>query len=224
MIKLSLKGLAKYVASSPATQRRILQQFKYPAADEPFAMRLYYREATDCLKTYISERRSSHWLQERARQLFTAQAGDSAVRARRRSQNAKAVLLCEQYFGNKELELLATPKLALTFYDVAISVVPDVCVKEGTAIKFIKVQFGGAKLPEQSTRVLTQCLLEAARLHGYDLSLSSAIYLDLPRGLVHTAPRANKRVLLDVRAACETISQIWESIPPPVKTKRSAAA
>lgn len=55
MIKLTLKGLAKYVASSPAAQRKILQDFKCPAADEPFAMRVYYREAMDCLKQYIRQ-------------------------------------------------------------------------------------------------------------------------------------------------------------------------
>lgn len=33
-----------------------------------------------------------------------------------------------------------------------------------------------------------------------------------------------KRTQRDIKAACETISQIWDSIPPPAKSKRSAAA
>jgi hypothetical protein len=67
-------------------------------------------------------------------------------------------------------------------------------------------------------------LLEAAKFKGIDLPPSSAIYIDLLRGLVHSAPRAGKRTLQDIQAACETISQIWESIPPPASSKRSAAA
>ena len=93
MIKLTLKGLAKYVASSPAAQRKILQDFKYPSSDEPFAMRVYYREALDCLKGYIRERRSPEWLRERARQLTVTQDVQSAKSIGRLRQNARAVLL-----------------------------------------------------------------------------------------------------------------------------------
>lgn len=224
MIKLTLKGLAKYVASSPAAQRKILQDFKYPAADEPFAMRVYYREALDCLKEYVENRHSSEWLRQRAVQLTATREGQSATSARRLRQNAQAVLLYEKHFGGKELEILQTPRFRLNFHGVAISVVPDLCLRDGPRTKLLKLQFGGIKLSEQSVKVITQCLLEAANSQGLDLTPSSAIYVDLPRGVVHTAPRAGKRTLQDIRAACETISQIWESIPRPLKSKRSAAA
>ena len=85
-IKLTLKGLAKYIASSPSAQRKILQDFKYPSADEPFAMRMYYREATECLKEYIRERHSSEWLRQRAIQLTAEREGQSATSARRLRQ------------------------------------------------------------------------------------------------------------------------------------------
>jgi hypothetical protein len=223
-IKLTLKGLAKYIASSPSAQRKILQDFKYPSADEPFAMRMYYREATDCLKEYVRERHSSEWLRQRAIQLTAEREGQSATSARRLRQNAEAVLLYEKHFGSKELEVLSTPKFRLSFHDVAVSVVPDLCLRDGTKTKLIKLQFGGTKLAEQSLRVITHCQLVAANSQGFDLGPSSVIYLDLPRGVAHTAPRAGKRTLQDIRAACETISQIWESIPPPGRSKRSAAA
>jgi hypothetical protein len=224
MIRLSLKGLAKYVASSPAAQRKILQEFKYPAADEPFAMRVYYREAIDCLRSYIKGRHSSDWLRERASELGASFAGQSPAAACRLRQNAQAVLRFEKHFGSKRLEVLDTPKFRLVFHDVVISVVPDLYLREGTKTKLIKLQFGGTKMSEQSVKVITQCLLEAAKFKGIDLPPSSAIYIDLPRGLVHSAPRAGKRTLQDIQAACETISQIWESIPPPASSKRSAAA
>lgn len=224
MIKLTLKGLAKYIASSPSAQRKILQDFKYPSADEPFAMRVYYREAMDCLKQYIREQRSPEWLREQARQLTVTQDGQSAKSISRLRQNARAVLLYERLFRTMGVQVLDTPRFRLTFHGVTISVVPDLCLLDGTRKKLIKIQFGGTKLPEQSVKVITQCMLEAANSSGHGLSASSCVYIDLPRGTVHTAPRAGKRTLQDVKAACETISLIWESIPPPGKSKRSAAA
>jgi hypothetical protein len=224
MIKLTLKGLAKYIASSPAAQRKILQEFKYPAADEPFAMRLYYREAIECLKSYITGQRSSEWLRLRATELSASRDGQSPASARRLRHNAQAVLLYEKQFGSKDLEVLKTPKFRIAFHGVAINVVPDLCVADGAKTKLIKLQFGGIKLSEQSVKVITQCMLDAANAHGYNLTHTSSVYIDLPRGIAHTAPRAGKRTLQDIRAACETISQIWDSIPEPARSKRSAAA
>ena len=224
MIKLTLKGLAKYVASGPAAQRKILQDFKYPAADEPFAMRVYYRDAIDCLREYIRSKHPSEWLRERAIEIASAREGQSATSARRLRQNAQAVLLCEKHFRRGDLELLDAPRLRLNHHGVSISVVPDLCVKAGAKTRLLKIQFGGPELPERSVSVITQCLLDAAASQGLDLPPSSALYVDLPRGVVHTAPRVGKRALQDIRAACETIAQIWESIPPPLRSKRSAAA
>ncbi len=224
MIKLTVKGLAKYIASSPSKQRRILQDFKYPAADEPFAMRMYYREATDCITSLIKGSHSREWLRERAVEMAKVEPNQSSKSARRLQQNAAAVLLCWKHFGNKELEVLERRRVRLQFHGVSISVVPDLCLRDGAKTRLIKLQLGGPKLPEQAVKVLTQCLLEAGVSQGYDLSPSSAIYIDLPRDVVSTAPRAGKRTLGDIRAACETISQIWDSIPPPAKSKRSVAA
>ena len=223
-IRLTLKGVAKYVASSPAAQRKILQEFKYPAADEPFAMRIYYREAMDCLKQYIRHQHSPEWLQEQARRLTSTLDSQPAKSVERLRQNARAVLLYETLFRTTGIEVLDVPRPRLTFHGVTISVVPDLCLLEGTRKKLVKIQFGGKKLADQSVRVITQCMLEAANAGGYGLSASSCLYMDLPREAVHPAPRAGKRTLQDVRAACETISQIWDSIPPPGKSKRSAAA
>src|SRR5262245_48340896 len=185
MIKLTLKGLAKYIASSPSVQRKILQDFKYPSADEPFAMRVYYQEAMDCLKQYIREQRSSEWLRERARQLTVAEDGQSAKSIGRLRQNARDILLYEKLFRTTGVEVLDTPKFRLSYHGVTISVVPDLCLLDGTRTKLVKIQFGGTKLADQSVRVMTQCMLEAANLNGYGLSGGSCVYMDLPRGVSH---------------------------------------
>lgn len=224
-IRLTVKGLAKYVAASPAMQRRILQEFKYPTADEPFAMRLYYREALDLLRTYIGNEYPREWLLKRVIELAMPGEHNSPAGNRRRRRNAEALLLCGQHFRSTPAELLPCPRVALSFYQVTISVVPDLVVRDRKGrLRVMKLQLGGTKLAEGSIKVVSQCLLEAALQHGLELSPASALYVDLPRNVTHSASKAGKRVLRDIEAACETISQIWDSIPPPVRTKRAVAA
>lgn len=222
-IKLTLTGLAKYIASSPAKQRKILQDHKFPASDEAFAMRVYYREATDVLKDLIDRQGSMEWLRQQAHSLRAPRPEQTPKSAARLERNAEAVLWLDNYFGGRKLERLECPRFRLSYANVSVSVVPHLHVRDGSKLKLIKLQFGGRALQEQAVKVVTQCMLEGARSQRLDLAASCAIYIDLPRNVVHTA-RAGKTTLNDIKAACETISQIWDSIPPPAPSRRKKAA
>lgn len=222
-IKITLTGLAKYVAGSPAPQRKILQDHKFPASDEAFAMRVYYREATDVLKDFIDLQESKEWLRQQALALRAPRAEQTPKGAARLERNAAAVLWLDNFFGSRKIERLDCPRFRLIYSNVSVSVVPHLYIRDGSKMKLIKLQFGGKALPEQAVKVITQCMLEGARSQGLNLPPSSVIYIDLPRNVVHTA-RAGKKTLRDIKAACETISQIWESIPPPAASKRNKAA
>jgi hypothetical protein len=223
MIKMSAKGLAKFISAGPATQRKILQDFKYPNADEPFAMRMYYREAKSSLRTYITDQQSSEWLREQARALTQPTTNQSPSHLRRIQQNAEAIVQLHRHFGGRQLEILECPRFQLKFAAVSVSAAPDFLLSEGTATWLIKLQFGGPKPDKRIVNVLTQLLLEGANSRGLALRPSSVVYLDVIRNEICTA-RSGTRTLRDIKAACETISQVWDSIPPPQKSKRSAAA
>ncbi|HQZ38357.1 MAG TPA: hypothetical protein PLH72_04900 [Vicinamibacterales bacterium] len=220
---MSLTGLAKYVASSPAPQRKILQDHKFPASDEAFAMRVYYREATDILKDFIDRQGSNEWLRQQALALRAPRPEQTPKGAARLERNAAAVMCLDRYFGGRKLERLDCPRFRLAYSNVLISVVPHLYVRDGSKMRLIKLQFGGKALPDQAARVIVQCMLEGTRSQGLDLPPSSVMYVDLPRSVVHTA-RAGKKTLNDIKAACETISQIWDSIPPPAASKRKKVA
>ena len=225
MIKFSLASLAKYMIASPFMQRKIVQKMKYPNADEPFAMKLYYKEARRCVKSYIKERHSREWLIQCSHEIEASSPTESSPGTTRRlRKNAEGVLFADKYFGGKSLEVIDCPRVTLLLANVSINVTPDLCVREGSKTKMYKLQFGGPKLPDQSIKVVTQCMLEGARLHGIDVHPSCVIYLDLPRGAAHSATKAGIRLLRDIRAACETISQIWDVIPAPAPSKRTVAA
>jgi hypothetical protein len=224
-IRLSAKGLAKYIAASPSTQRRILQQFKYPTADEPFAMRLYYREATQLLRACIEKQHPSDWVRQRAIDLTASDRDVTPAAARRLRQNSDALLLFDRHFRKRPVEILPRQRFTLVFHDVAVGVVPDLIIHDSAGVlRVIKLQLGGPRPPDVTVKVITQCLFEAAVRSGFQIKPTSARYVDLPRNATHSAATAGRRVLRDIEAACETISQIWDSIPPPARTKRIAAA
>jgi hypothetical protein len=61
MIKIGVKGLAKFMTSTAAAQRKVLQDYKFPDEDEPKAMRLYYGEAVDSIRTYHGRELPVDW-------------------------------------------------------------------------------------------------------------------------------------------------------------------
>jgi hypothetical protein len=220
VIKLSVRGLAKYIVASPAAQRRVLEDFKYAAGDEPFAMRTYYREVKDCIKSFHRNAHPADWLRQQATLVSASSHAETGTTAQRLEQNARAIRQYEQLLSGRRFEVLDPCRFRLTYFDVSISVVPDLHIREGNKTKLYKIQFGGPPEKEQGIRVMTQCLLEAANVAGHGLPHTSVIYLDLPRGLEHHAPRSGAKTLRDIKAACQTISQLWDSIQAPNRSSR----
>ncbi len=216
MIKLSIKGLAKYMASSPSAQRRVLRDFKYPRGEEAFAMRLYYRDACERITAFHRNDHDCEWLRSEAddlSRLASLTGGSGGVRLR---NNARALRQYEQHFASRSYEILDELRLELEFSGVRITATPDLHVRENHKQRVIKLEFSKKPLTPETIRIITQCLYEAARRGRVpDLSSSSVLYLDVPRGVEHRGARAGSRTLRDIEAACETISEIWDSIQPP---------
>ena len=60
-LKLSAKGLAKFMTSSAAGQRKVLRDYKYPD-EEGTAQAAYYREACDIVAQYHRDGHDKLWL------------------------------------------------------------------------------------------------------------------------------------------------------------------
>ena len=224
MIRLSVKGLAKYITSSPSAQAKVLQDFKYPKSDEPFAMRTYYLETLRAIATFHRDKQPADWLRNVAMALADRSRHEGGSGGRRVAQNARALAQYQQYFSRRSFEVLQAPRFRLAYDTVAISVAPDLFVSEGGRARMIKFQFGGKELSDQAVKVITQCLLVAANKAGHELNAGSVLYLDLPRGAEHTAPRSGTRTWRDIEAACRTIALVWDAIPPPRPSRRAKAA
>ena len=117
--------LAKYITVTPAAQRRILRDAKFPNEDEPYAMRLYYREAGDRIEAFHRNNHETEWLIAKAEdlaQLAALTGGPSGARLR---HNSRGIRQYSQSFASRLFIPQQHLRLRLDVGDVRISVAPD---------------------------------------------------------------------------------------------------
>jgi hypothetical protein len=220
-IRITVKGLAKYIDGTPAQQRRVLQDFKYPDTDEPAAMRQYYQDATNAVRAFHRNGHDRVRLREQAQTLSArAREADGATATRLRN-NARGLMQYEQHFGGRELHVQPSTRMRLDFGEVQIALNPELSVTERGRPKLMKLSFANEEPSEIEVRVIVQCLYEAANRQLGEFPGNAVLFLDVPRGIEHRGARAGARTLREIEAACETISGIWPQIQAPVRRRRS---
>jgi len=70
MIKIGVKGLAKFMTASAAGQRKVLRDYKFPN-EEGTAQAAYYREARDFVAEYHRRGHPAEWIRDKATVLQT---------------------------------------------------------------------------------------------------------------------------------------------------------
>jgi hypothetical protein len=212
MKRISIKGLADFMAANDAKRRTIIRRFKYPREDEAFAMIKYYQEARDAIAAHHSGGHDAAWLHRLGDQLDAFAASVTGQTTTRIRHNARAIHAYATTFADRRFEVLAVPKLRLSYSGVTISVVPDLRVRENSDEKIIKLEFGKDQPAEREIKVMSQVLFEAARVGGLQIPARSVLYLDVSRGTEHRGARLGAQLARDLEAACETISDIWDRI------------
>jgi len=212
MIKISVRGLAKYMTSSPAAQRKVLRDYKYPDEDEPSAMRLYYKDATDRISAYHGSSHGREWLRAKVSDLTDLARLTPGRAGTRLRHNARALAAYERHFADRHFEIQRQLRLRLAVGDVVITVTPDLHAVERDKPELIKLDFAVEAPKEETVKIVSQVMLEAARGRVPDIRSSSIRYLDVTRGREFKAARAGARTLRDIEAACTNIESIWPSI------------
>src|SRR5262245_23614873 len=129
-IRLGVKGLAKYMTSGAAAQRKVLRDYKYPD-QEGAAQARYYRDARKHIVSLHHNGHDAAWLLHKADQLDVLagrHGGQSAVRL---TNNARALRHYARNFADREYQILSDIDLALYSGPVRITAVPDLHVYEG---------------------------------------------------------------------------------------------
>jgi hypothetical protein len=213
MISITVKGLAKFMTASPAQQRKVVRDFKYPKLDESAAQQKYYKEARTIITAYHRARRPPEWLLQKAAQLQALAQQEHNSRSRTRlNHNVRAVRAYHQYFRKKQFELLDRESLYFDSGNIRVKVTPDLRVIEDEVEKIIKLEFSVGAPPDDLVKIVSQVMYESANKSGVVFPSASVLYYDVPRGVAHKGARARTRMLGNIRAACATIEDIWEAI------------
>lgn len=210
-ISIGVKGVAKFMTATHFGQRKVVRDYKYPDPSGR-AQAAYYRDAVKAITEYHSEDRDQIWLKTRAAKLEKQALVAGGQRGSRLKNNARVLRDYAKYFADKDYEVLEALALKMIYGPVSVSTSPDLHVIENGLEKVIKFEFANRKLDERVPKIVTAAMHDAARAKGLDFKCSQIEYIDIAGGTVYKAPKAVKRMLDDVRAAVETISNIWPNI------------
>lgn len=211
-IQISIKGLVDYMTGSPAKQRTIIKQHKYPTDDDSHAKIIYYREAKERIQGFHKSQHESDWLLNQSEHLASLAKISAGQVKSRLEHNVRAINQYKLHFADRKFEVLEQLKLGIIVDDVAISVTPDLHVKEKGKEKIIKFHFGSEPLSEDAISIYSQAMFEASQLADLSLPSSSILLLDISSGTEHKGARLGSRMRKQIEAACLNISAIWDKI------------
>ena len=211
MIKIGIKGLAKFMTANSSKQRKILRDYKYPAP-EGKAQAGYYREARNLIVSFHRNRHDVQWLRERANTLHSSERQSSGPIKSRLGNNARALSRYANGFGEREFTILPEINLNLRYANVLISINPDLHVREGRQEKIIKLEFSKEIPDGKMIKIINQSIFEAQSLQGMNLNSSLVLFFDVHRGREYGGARVSSRIQREIEAACQNISDLWGGI------------
>jgi hypothetical protein len=213
MIKIGVKGLAKFMTASAAGQRKVLRDYKFPN-EEGTAQAAYYREARDLVAEYHRRGHSPDWLRDKATVLQTTAVQLGGRVATRLRHNARSLVEYATHFTSQQYVILPERKFYVTFGDVRVSILPDLHVREKNRERFVKLEFSKDAPDDPTIKIVSQVMFEAAISAKITTTSSDILYVDVARGAAHKGARAGSRMRTEIEAACANITAMWDSIKP----------
>jgi hypothetical protein len=208
MIRLTAKGLAKYMTGGPAAQRKILRDYKYPEPEGAVQVK-YYAEARLAIEQYHSSGNDATVAVAAVDELHTKAARLSGRKQDRVKNNIRAFESYLRNFEKKKLTILSSPDLKFTHGQVVVSAFPDLYVRDGQRHKIIKMDFSKGEPIPRAIRIVLQVTYVAANDRNLPVTAKDVIYVDVSRGKSYTGAKVRTRLMRDVEAACQTIEDVW---------------
>ena len=221
--RISVNALTKYLGANPAQRRRIVSEQKQPREFQV----IYYKPASDTIRAFlIDEDRDEDLLVSEIDRLYTLNPKNDYEK-HRWTNNAEALgsfLEFHEDVDTLDLGVSNTstqyPKLHLSGVDV--SVFPELLL-QGTHTRYGETVGGinlfftkDAKLRLTDTtgrypsclvyRLLTESIADRHVLPR------ACITLDVFGQTVHAAPKAHKRLMGEIEAACQEFAMWWDRI------------
>jgi hypothetical protein len=211
MIRLTVKGLAKFMTGRPAAQRKVLRDFKFPQP-EGRVQTLYYREARQAIRDYHGGGNDPALLVGAVDSLRAAADRSEGQTRARLEHNIRALKGYLKNFADKQLKILKTPRLEYAHGEVLVTASPDLFVQDNGRQKFIKLELGADAPDTAMVRVILQVMHDAAKGAGLIIRPQDVIYLDASRAVQYKGAKTRSRLQRDIEAACENIEAMWDGI------------
>src|SRR5437879_436062 len=128
MIRISVKGLAKFMTAGPATQRKVLIDFKFPDP-EGGVQASYYSEARSAITEFHESQNDPATIASEVQRLSEKAYQASGRQRTRIEHNIRALRSYLENFGNESFKVLPTPPLSLSHRSVSIGATPDLFVR-----------------------------------------------------------------------------------------------
>jgi len=195
-----------------AQQRKILKEYKFPDQDEPLARINYYREARHIIDAYHRNNKNPSWLMDSAL-TFDREADTKSGQARNRlKNNVRAIKAYNRYFSSKNYTILKPVSFKINIAGVTIVITPDLHLMERKKEKILKLSFASKEPADLFIKVICQTMFEAASENLNDVTKSTVVFLDVPRGNEYHGAHVRARMRQDIEAACQSIHAIWGEI------------
>ena len=211
MIRITVKGLAKFMTRGPAGQRKVLRDFKLPKP-EGFVQSIYYGEARRAIRDYHSKGNDPATLVSAIEDLRTEADRATGQGQTRLEHNIRAVESYLRHFANKRFTVLETPRLRYSHENVTVSATPDLFVEENGREKLIKLELGADAPDHTMVKIILQVMYQAAVSDGIAVRPQDVIYLDASRAVQHKGAKVRARLTGEIEAACENIEAMWPGI------------
>ncbi|MPT52922.1 hypothetical protein [Delftia sp.] len=213
--KISLNKLGEYMNATPARRRRIIED---QIAPKEFIATRYFdarENIVDCIAGKISEDQLTQLAEDLRNKEY-----DSKFTTQDKNLSADAIdsflEISDQIPENYKFEkVAASEKSRLEISGVDVSIRPDAYIKNDNdeVVGALKLHFPKSNpLTTASGEYVATALktfVEEDTKNPIDHKL--CIVVDVPSSSVISAPKAGKKRMIDIEAACEEIAAQWKS-------------
>lgn len=211
MIRISAKGLAKYMTSGDASKRKILRDYKFPDPEGAVQAK-YYAEARRVIEEYHNSGNDVSTIVSAVDKLNASAARETGRKHDRLRNNIRALESYLSNFGKEKLQILPTPNMKFSHGQVLVSAYPDLYVKDGNRYKIIKLDLGKDNPKPNMIRIVLQVTYAAAQEAQLPVLPGDVIYVEVERGTQHKGVTKRDRLQRDIEAACQTIEDVWPKL------------
>lgn len=214
--RISVTKLGEYMVAPPARRRRIIADQKRP---RNFIVPRY-GAAEEAIVDFLSQDQDEREILKHVNRLGNASGGTDWQNQTSHlcSEALECFLDAVELLDLDGLQLVAAPQSAqhLKIAGVSISARPEVLLgrQDGTR-GVLKIYFGKTvPLSDEAGAFVGTCLREFASstLGGARIDHRLCLVLDVFAGRLFEAPRAHKRRMRDIEAACEEIRRAWHAL------------